>query len=94
VGGARGRSAALPLHRPLANDRDRSPGTVAASPSGSAVVLTGPVRGETHHQVVGTVTGIDRNDGQLKFKTADGSDIEVKLPPFALATVREGDRRR
>jgi hypothetical protein len=34
-------------------------------------------------------TRIDRNEGEVRVKTPDGSEVRLKLPPLALATIRE-----
>lgn len=65
--------------------------TTLPAPPGQQVVIAAPVRGEVQHNVVGTVKKIDRGDGEVTLETANGSTIDVKLPPFALASVREGD---
>jgi hypothetical protein len=74
--------------------RERPGGTTTTTlpaTGGSQVVIAAPVRGEVQHTIAGRVTGIDRNDGEMTVETPDGSKLKLKLPPFALASVREGD---
>ena len=65
--------------------------TTLPAAGGGQVVVAAPVRGEVQHTIVGKVTGIDRGDSELAVETRDGSKLTLKLPPFALASVREGD---
>ena len=70
--------------------------TTLPTPSGQPVVITQPgpsaaVRGEVRHQVTGRVTEIERNASEVTIRTPDGSKVTLKLPPMAVATVREGD---
>jgi hypothetical protein len=65
--------------------------TTLPATGGSQVVIAAPVRGEVQHTIVGKVTGIDRNGGEMTVETRDGSKMKLRLPPFALASVREGD---
>jgi hypothetical protein len=74
--------------------RERAGGTTTTTlpaAGGGQVVVASPVRGEVQHTIVGKVTGIDRGDSELAVETRDGSKLTLKLPPFALASVREGD---
>jgi hypothetical protein len=73
---------------------DRTDGattTTLPAAGGGQVVIGAPVRGVVQHTIVGKVTGIDRNDGEVTVQTPDGSKVKLKLPAFALASVREGD---
>jgi hypothetical protein len=65
--------------------------TTIPGEGGQEIVIEGPTRGTVHHTVAGEVTDIDRNDSELTVRMPDGSRIQMKLPPFALATVRKGD---
>jgi hypothetical protein len=65
--------------------------TTVPATGGQQVVIAAPVRGEVTHAVTGQVTDINRKDSELTVKTPDGSKVKIKLPAFALATVREGD---
>ena len=65
--------------------------TTLPAAGGGQVVVGGPARGVVQHTIVGRVTGIDRGDNELRVQTPDGSKLRLKLPPFALASVREGD---
>jgi hypothetical protein len=49
------------------------------------------VRGEVRHTVTGKVDGIDRDAGEISVKATDGTNMRLKLPPLAAATIREGD---
>jgi uncharacterized protein YycO len=74
--------------------RERAGGTTTTTlpaAGGSQVVIAAPVKGEVQHTIVGKVTAIDRDDGEMTVETPDGSRLTLKLPPFALASVREGD---
>jgi hypothetical protein len=66
--------------------------TIVPAVDGQQVVIAAPVRGEVTHSVTGRVTNIDREDSELTVKTPDGSKVKIKLPDFALSTVREGDQ--
>jgi len=66
--------------------------TTLPSTGGGQVVISSPVRANVQHTIVGRVTGIDRNDGDVTVETPDGSKMTLRLPPVALATVREDDR--
>jgi hypothetical protein len=66
--------------------------TTLPAAGGSQVVIAGPVRGDVQQTVVGKVTHLDRNRGDLTVVTPDGSKVKLKLPPVALASVNEGDR--
>jgi hypothetical protein len=70
--------------------------TTIPSASGQQVVISQPtpsaaVRGEVRHNVSGRVTDIDREDSSVTVRTPDGSRVKLRLPPVAVATVREGD---
>jgi hypothetical protein len=74
--------------------RERAGGTTATTlpaTGGGQVVIAAPVRGEVQHTIVGKVTEIDRDDSEMTVEFPDGSQLTLKLPPFALASVREGD---
>ena len=63
-------------------------------PQGQQVVVVEPgttVRGEVRHTVTGKVEGVDRNDGEIRVKATDGTNMKLRLPPLAAATIREGD---
>lgn len=63
-------------------------------PQGQQVVVVEPgpgVRGEVRHTVMGRVDGIDRNAGEISVKATDGTNMRLKLPPLAAASIREGD---
>ena len=49
-------------------------------------------RGVVRQAVTGVVKKVDRNSGTVIGRTGDGKDAEFVLPPFAVATVNEGDR--
>lgn len=49
-------------------------------------------RGVVRQTMTGVVRKVDRNSGTVSVRTADGKDAEFVLPPFAVATVNEGDR--
>jgi hypothetical protein len=49
-------------------------------------------RGVVRQAVTGVVKKVDRNSGTVIVRTGDGKDAEFVLPPFAVATVNEGDR--
>jgi hypothetical protein len=49
------------------------------------------VGGQVHHKVVGRVTDINRNAGQVTISTPEGGSMKLVLPPLAVATIREGD---
>lgn len=68
------------------------PATTPA-PQGQVVVVEpgSTVRGEVRHTVTGKVDGIDRNAGEISVKATDGTNMRLKLPPLAAATIREGD---
>jgi hypothetical protein len=66
--------------------------TTLPATGGSQVVIAGPVRGEVQHTLVGKVTDVDRNRGDLTVETQEGVKMRLKLPPVALASVQEGDR--
>jgi hypothetical protein len=66
--------------------------TTLPAAGGSQVVIAGPVKGEVQHTVAGQITDLDRNNGDLTVKTTEGSRMKLKLPPVALASVKEGDR--
>jgi hypothetical protein len=63
-------------------------------PQGQQVVVVEPgttVRGEVRHTVTGKVEGVDRNAGEISVKATDGTNMKLRLPPLAAATIREGD---
>lgn len=68
------------------------PATTPA-PQGQVVVVESgsTVRGEVRHTVTGKVDGIDRNAGEISVKATDGTNMRLKLPPLATASIREGD---
>ena len=49
-------------------------------------------RGVVRQTMTGVVRKVDRNSGTVSVRTGDGKDAEFVLPPFAVATVNEGDR--
>jgi hyperosmotically inducible protein len=55
----------------------------------SASPTTGAVMGR--HTMTGEVTKIDRTQGHLQLKTAEG-EVELHFPPATLQNVNEGDR--
>jgi len=57
---------------------------VIAEPGGSP-------RGQVRHQLVGRITDIERNKGEVTVRSGDGSKIKLVLPPLAVANMREGD---
>jgi hypothetical protein len=57
---------------------------VIAEPAGSA-------RGQVRHQVAGRITDIERDNGEITVRSGDGSKVKLKLPPLAVANMREGD---
>jgi hypothetical protein len=65
------------------------------SPGGQQVVVVEPgsasVRGDVRHTVAGRVESINRNASEITVTAADGSKMTLKLPPMAVATIREGD---
>jgi hypothetical protein len=73
----------------------RAPGgsttTTLPTTSGQSVVVASPARGEVQHSIAGKVTGVDRGEGRVTVETPDGSKLTLRLPPVALASVREGD---
>jgi hypothetical protein len=73
-------------------DTSPSASTTTVVPSSAGpVAIQGPVRGQVQHKLTGRVTEIDRDDSEITVRTPDGDEIELKLPPFALGTIREGD---
>jgi hypothetical protein len=56
----------------------------AAAPAASPPTAGGPVTGE--------VVDVDRGNGSLTLRMADGSNAELRLPPASLPNVRPGDR--
>lgn len=50
------------------------------------------IPGTVRHRVTGEVMSVERHAGTVRLRTPDGADVAVTLPPFSLATVREGDR--
>ncbi len=50
------------------------------------------IPGTVRQHVTGEVTYVDRRDGRVHLRTEDGRDLQLTLPPFALSSVREGDR--
>ena len=48
--------------------------------------------GVVRQTMTGVVRNVDRNSGTVSVRTGDGKDAEFVLPPFAVATVNEGDR--
>ena len=48
--------------------------------------------GVVRQTMTGVVRKVDRNTGTVSVRTGDGKDAEFVLPPFAVATVNEGDR--
>jgi hypothetical protein len=87
----------LPLVAACATATDEPGRTTMTLPTttGERVVISGqraPEYGEIRHTVTGRVTGIDRNDGQVRIRTPEGSELRLKLTPVAAATVREGDQ--
>ncbi|HXG05107.1 MAG TPA: hypothetical protein VNO23_17050 [Candidatus Binatia bacterium] len=69
--------------------------TTLPAEGGQQVIITesaaASVRGPVNHRVVGEVTDVERQRGEVTVRTADGSKIKLRLPPMAAATVREGD---
>ena len=66
--------------------------TTLPAAGGGHVVIASPARGVVKHTIVGKVTRIERGDNELTVETSDGSKVELKLPPIALASIRDGDQ--
>jgi hypothetical protein len=67
--------------------------TIPAS-GGQQVVIAesaGSPRGQVRHQLVGRITDVERNKGEVTVRSGDGSKVKVVLPPLAVANMREGD---
>lgn len=71
--------------------------TTLPAEGGQQVVITESpaastaVRGPVNHRVVGEVTDVERQRGEVTVRTADGNKLKLRLPPMAAAAVREGD---
>jgi hypothetical protein len=65
-----------------------APGSSTAR-GGAAVAASPPTAGGP---VTGEVVDIDRGNGSLTLRMADGSNAELRLPPASLPNVRPGDR--
>jgi type IV pilus biogenesis protein CpaD/CtpE len=71
-----------------------TPVPATTSPGSPQVVVVEPgaaVRGDVRHTVAGRVESINRNASEITVTAADGSKMTLKLPPMAVATIREGD---
>ena len=74
--------------------------TTLPTSTGTPVVVTSPgtsgtpsaASGAVHHVVTGEITNVDRNSGKVDIRAADGSKVQVVLPPLAVATTNKGDR--
>jgi hypothetical protein len=67
--------------------------TIPAS-GGQQVVIAesgGSPRGLVRHQLVGRITDVERNKGEVTVRAPDGSKMKIVLPPLAVANMREGD---
>jgi hypothetical protein len=84
---------------------DRGPVVVTEPGTGSRpAVVTEPSRGQVtaaqpsasvgglvNHKVIGRVTDINRNSGQITIRTPEGGKMDLILPPLSVASIREGD---
>jgi hypothetical protein len=71
--------------------------TLPTSTGTPVVVSSGPgtpstVSGAVRHVVTGEITDVDRNSGKVDIRAADGSKVQIVLPPLAVATTKKGDR--
>ena len=86
--------------QPATSTRAGTTTTTIPSGSGTPVTVTAPAgssstsnpTGAVHHVVTGEITDVDRNSGKVDIRSADGSKVQVVLPPLAVATTNKGDR--
>jgi len=60
----------------------RGSGSTAGTRSGSTT---------SEHQMSGTITSLDKEEGQLTFKGSDGKELELQLPRTAVQNLKEGE---
>lgn len=87
-------TAAGCAHGYRAADQQGSTTETTISHQGQEMILppSASPSGVVRQTMTGVVRKVDRNTGTVSVRTGDGKDAEFVLPPFAVATVNEGDR--